>query len=444
MRSLGKVVVAGIVIFILLQFVRPSIPSQPPVAEVQAPPAVKQVLSKSCYSCHSDQPQLAWFDHIQPAYWLVRKDILTAREHLNFSTLGSLPPDAQKGKLYEAVTMIQLGAMPLPRFLALHPAAKVSSAELDIIKSYLAPWSAQPQSVSAVDTTPSVSLTAVQPEFGGFRFDQSFENWKPLSFTDRGDNYSFRFILGNDVAINAARSGNISPWPDGTRFAKIAWQQQIGADGLIHPGKFIQVELMAKGVKEYQSTEGWGWGRWRGLDLKPYGKDATYVNECTGCHLPVRGDDNVYTQPITTARVSRQEVVNNNAASLPSNLPWQPLSWSPITLYVDASHQHIAVLFGNDTAMKAVRANNSSAATGMQYPEGAVLALVTWALRDDPHWFGARIPNTPQSVEFVQVSPEGKPPLYRIFQGSSLAENHPNDTVTRTDFILNLPPARLP
>jgi Cytochrome P460 len=120
----------------------------------------------------------------------------------------------------------------------------------------------------------------------GIAFDPSFESWKPLSFTDRGDNNTFRFILGNDIAIQAAESGHISPWPDGTRFAKIAWQQQPGSDGIVYPGKFWQVELMIKDSKKYASTDGGGWGRWRGVDLKPYGSDARFVNECTGCHSP--------------------------------------------------------------------------------------------------------------------------------------------------------------
>ena len=72
--------------------------------------------------------------------------------------------------------------------------------------------------------------------------------------------------------MKAAQSGNISPWPDGARFAKIAWQQELGPDGLVHPGKFVQVELMLKDAQRYKDTEGWGWGRWRGLDLKPYGR----------------------------------------------------------------------------------------------------------------------------------------------------------------------------
>ena len=36
--------------------------------------------------------------------------------------------------------MIQLGAMPLPQFLRLHPDAKVTPADVATLKAYLAPW----------------------------------------------------------------------------------------------------------------------------------------------------------------------------------------------------------------------------------------------------------------------------------------------------------------
>ena len=42
---MGKLIVAGVVIFALLQLVRPAIPTQPATAELQAPNEVKQVLA---------------------------------------------------------------------------------------------------------------------------------------------------------------------------------------------------------------------------------------------------------------------------------------------------------------------------------------------------------------------------------------------------------------
>src|SRR6202044_2859220 len=108
----------------------------------QAPPEIKRIIAQDCYSCHSDERRLLWFDQLVPAYWLVRHDILTARQHLDFSTLGAKPPAAQKATLYESVNMVQLGAMPLPDFVALHPDSKMTPNDLASLKAYLAPWSA--------------------------------------------------------------------------------------------------------------------------------------------------------------------------------------------------------------------------------------------------------------------------------------------------------------
>lgn len=466
MTTFGKLIITGAVVFGALQLVRPEIPAKPATAEIQATPQIRRILETHCYSCHSDQRRLSWFDQIVPGYWLVRHDILTARAHVNFSTLDSKPAAAQKATLYEAVNMIQLGAMPLPSSLRLHPGARVTPGEIATLKAYLAPWTPVPNPIAVTqrgaggktDAVPAavpeqasrpISLASVPPEWNGFPFDPSFEQWRPLSTTDRGDNNTFRFILGNDVAVEAARAGNISPWPDGARFAKVAWQQERGADGLLHPGKFVQVELMLKNAATYRNTEGWGWGRWRGLDLKPYGSNAQFVDECTGCHLPMRGDDYVYTLPMTTANVRGREVVNHKAATIPANLPYQPLSWGAITMYVDPGAHATATLYGNDSAIEAARsrrAASTGASKDLEYPADAVLALVTWAQREDPHWFGGRIPDIPQSVEFVQMRGAGQQNDYRRFAGPALAEdrNEGRSAAERASFILGLTPVQLP
>ena len=447
MRPLLKLFLAGVVvIFVLLQFFRPSISVAPTTAELAAPPEVRHILEKDCYSCHSDQRRLSWFDEIVPAYWLVRQDILEARQHLNFSTLATKPSAVQMATLYEAVNMVQLGAMPLRQYTLLHPGARVTPEELATLKAYLAPWSGPPGTDTGTPQEPEAEpLVSIPPELNGLSFESGFETWGPLSITDRGDNNTFRIVLGNGVAVDAAQGGTISPWPDGARFAKIAWSQQLGADGLVHPGKFVQVEFMVKNADQYKDTEGWGWGRWRGADLKPYGADAHFVNECTDCHRPMRGNDYVYTLPISPADVGRAETVNRAAAALPANLPFQPLAWSVITLFVDPRTHTMAALYGNEGAMQAVAAQRADKALAPAYAAGAVLALVTWVQRDDPHWFGARIPSSPLSVEFVEVGPTGQPPSYRRFAGPGLGEDSATSTApSRTSLIVGLPPVWLP
>jgi hypothetical protein len=151
----------------------------------------------------------------------------------------------------------------------------------------------------------------------------------------------------------------------------------------------------------------------------------------------MRGNDYVYTLPMTMATVKGNEVVNNAAAAMPASLPYQPLDSSAITMYVDPKNHTMATLYGNDIA--------SQTANGAPYAAGAVLALVTWAQRDDPHWFGARIPDTPRSIEFVEVADAGKT-SFRSFIGAGLTQDHPTANVVaeRTRFMLGLAPARLP
>jgi hypothetical protein len=83
-------------------------------------------------------------------------------------------------------------------------------------------------------------------------------------------------------------------------------------------------------------------------------------------------------------------------ARVEAGLPYPVTEWKAITAVVDRGAGTTATLFGNDAAVSAARA-------GMAYPAGAVLGLVTWQQREDPHWFGARIPGRVVSVEFVEV-----------------------------------------
>jgi hypothetical protein len=312
--GLGKLVVAAVIVLGAIQLYRPAIPHPPVTADLQAPEPVKQILRTSCYNCHSNETRLPWFDQIAPAYWLVAYDVKTARAHLNFSEIAKLPAPAQQAMLYEAVNQIRLGAMPLPRYTRVHPEAALTDAQIATLEQYLHPFDAAApppataQPAAAPTPAPATPTpTTVQNEPNGMAFLPDYKNWRPISSTDRGDNHSMRVILGNDIAIKAIADKNIQPWPDGAAFAKVAWQQAPDEHGVIHPGKFIQVEFMVKDKTRYASTLGWGWGRWRGTDLKPYGNGAHFDNECVSCHLPVRDNDSVYTLPI------------ERAASVPTN-----------------------------------------------------------------------------------------------------------------------------
>jgi hypothetical protein len=139
----------------------------------------------------------------------------------------------------------------------------------------------------------------VRPAPNGIEMPEGFKDWRLISSSSRSDNDTMRVILGNDTAVRAARYGQTNPWPDGTTLAKIVWKQRTHEKWppATVPGEFVQYEFMIKNSKKYPETGGWGFARWKGKNKKPYGKDASFVRECFGCHTPMKDNDYVFTHP---------------------------------------------------------------------------------------------------------------------------------------------------
>lgn len=142
--------------------------------------------------------------------------------------------------------------------------------------------------------------TAIPPAPNGIAFPADYPNWRVISVSHRTDNHSMRAILGNDVAIAAARAGNTNPWPDGAILGKVVWKETAKSSWpkAIAPDRFVHAEFMFRDSKKWAANgTGWGWARWVGTEQKPYGKDANVGQECIACHTPVKGNDWVFTTP---------------------------------------------------------------------------------------------------------------------------------------------------
>ena len=96
------------------------------------------------------------------------------------------------------------------------------------------------------------------------RFYQNSANtpdWKVISVSDRTDNKTLRVILGNDVAVAAARNGKTNPWPEGAILGKVVWKQAAmeAWPTALEPKEFVHVEIMVKDEKKWSETGGWGY-----------------------------------------------------------------------------------------------------------------------------------------------------------------------------------------
>ena len=128
----------GLLILVLAIQLIPADRENPPSVEtIAAPPAVEQILRRSCFDCHSYETQWPWYAYIAPASWLVAYDVHEARDHLNFSTWQIYDEDERIDNLEEMWEEVEEGNMPLWYYLPLHPEANLDDRERRLLHKWV-------------------------------------------------------------------------------------------------------------------------------------------------------------------------------------------------------------------------------------------------------------------------------------------------------------------
>ncbi len=289
-KPITIVFLAVLIIFGTLQLFNKPLEGKPVARKIDAPRKVLAILENSCFSCHSNEQKLSWYDKIAPISWAVDKDVKRAREVLNFSE-WNYSNGEHKGKMYAILNMIQSGKMPLHEYTLLHTSAKITAKDIEVIKKYtlslsiVAPAKKEikdiHQNIEIKENTTS-SKFPVSPN--GVKYTDDYKNWKVISMSTLFDN-SVRVIYGNDIAVKAIETEDFHPWPDGSIVVKSVWKQEKLADGEVRAGEFVNAQFMVKDSKKYTDTEGWGFAKFSGNDLHPTGKTASFAKEsCIACH----------------------------------------------------------------------------------------------------------------------------------------------------------------
>lgn len=200
--------------------------------------------------------------------------------------------------------------------------------------------------------------------------------WRVIGAVQRPDDDSLRVIVGNDVAVGAARAGQTDPWPEGSMLAHYVWaggnnpnNDSVNADFLA-PTEFRAVTLMVKGSQEYADDGGWAYGLWRGQDLEPP-TDPSFDRACVNCHtMHVSENDYVFTIPGALPQLAA--VQGADAAPNGLGLPGGFLDWRVIGAINRADS--IRVVVGNEIAVDAARAGQID-----PWPEGSMIGHFVWA-----------------------------------------------------------------
>ena len=142
LRILEWLAIVLLLVLIGIQFVRPARTnpsadqSQSIEAHTQMPPEVAAILDRSCRDCHSNKTSWPWYSNTAPVSWWVIDHVNHGRTHLNYSEWGKLTTDLRDRRLREICDEVMSGAMPLPSYLPMHSAAKLSEPD----KKALCDW----------------------------------------------------------------------------------------------------------------------------------------------------------------------------------------------------------------------------------------------------------------------------------------------------------------
>ena len=129
-----------------------------------------------------------------------------------------------------------------------------------------------------------------------------YRDWKLVSVAHEAGNLNdIRAILGNEIAIDAYRSGK--PFPEGSIVMRIAWRHVASEENnkiLGREQSFVAgepppwyLQFMVKDTKKYAATGGWGYAEFD-KDGKP-GPEAN-MKQCFPCHQAINDRDFVFTR----------------------------------------------------------------------------------------------------------------------------------------------------
>lgn len=133
LKIVGILAIVGIVVFAVLQLIRPDVifkPNPPAVREAVWPSEEGKALAKrACFECHSNESTWPWYSYVAPVSWLLANHVTEGRQVMNFSDWqpDRVPPPAA------LEYVIREKVMPLPEFLLMHPEARLTDQEKEAL-----------------------------------------------------------------------------------------------------------------------------------------------------------------------------------------------------------------------------------------------------------------------------------------------------------------------
>ena len=441
-QKLGLFVAIIAVVGVGVQFTSPEIKHPPVTGTLSAPESVMKIYKRACYDCHSNETNLRWYDKLAPASWFVVEDVKVARSRFNFSEWDQLSSADQQGILWETVNELMANKMPLQRYTLIHPDARISAADIEVLKNYV---NTLPNNKPADAEAARAALNAAGQELRDFRgaagsaadnipvalngvkYINGYRHWQVITTPNRFDNNTIRVLYGNDIATKAIRENKTDPFPDGATVVKVVWNKIEDKEGNVRPGSLNSVQIMTKDDSRFPQTGGWGFALFAGIKLMSTGKTANFATACYNCHHELASETGyIFDVPPPPAREMFE------AGDLEDIAP-----------SMNKNQGTVSILYGNSVARQATLDSSNV------HKPGEIYSFVTWEQVNDPHWYGSYLNGRLKSVETVSVvrAPDGSTSIeYQLLQGKVGKDpsGHAVGDQDRIGFILSQQPAVFP
>jgi hypothetical protein len=145
MRKILKIaLIIIIVIFIIIQFIRPEknsgeeIAGNEITAKFDVPENVQQILKVSCYDCHSNTTKYPWYWHMEPGALILSNHFNDGKKEVNFSIFSTYPAAKQYRKFKEIGEQVKKGDMPLSSYTLVHRDAVLTEEQKQLLEDWAA------------------------------------------------------------------------------------------------------------------------------------------------------------------------------------------------------------------------------------------------------------------------------------------------------------------
>jgi hypothetical protein len=103
------------------------------LSSAQIEPATRDLLIRACADCHSDATRYPWYSVLPYVSRMIDDDVRRGREHLNLSKWSEYSRLRRQRALTGIANQVKDRLMPMPEYVRLHPAARLTDAEVNAV-----------------------------------------------------------------------------------------------------------------------------------------------------------------------------------------------------------------------------------------------------------------------------------------------------------------------